>query len=140
MDQFSALTVEGVGMKQVGTATIASAVAAAVLSTLVNSAEGAFDLSGVALNLVQIGGPTALGAAAANVVYGPTLPSNGKGGVNYDLSSYAVRGAISGATATAVLMYAGALPVVFDSQTFAFAGLVAAATAIGDAFTLLQLF
>ncbi len=137
---FSAITVEGMGMKNVGTATLASAVASAILSTLVNTAEGAFDVNTLALNLVQIGGPTALGAAAANIVYGPTLPSNGKGGVDYDLSSYAVRGAISGATATAVLMYAGALPVVFDSQTLAFAGLVAAATAIGDAFTLLQLF
>ncbi len=127
-------------MKAIGTATIASAVAAAVLSSLVNSAEGGFNMGEVALNLVQIGGPTALGAAVANITYGPTLPSNGKGGVDYDWQSYLVRGAISGAAATAVLMYAGALPVVFDSQTLAFAGLVAGATAIGDAFTLLRLF
>ncbi len=127
----SQITVSGAATKHVGVATIAAAVSAVVLSSFVETAEA----STPALTLIQLGGPVALGAAVANILYYPVQDPQSR----HQLTSYVIRGAIAGATATAILMYAGAMPVAFDTQTLAFVGLVAGATAIGDAVAVLDL-
>ncbi len=115
-------TIAGAAFAQSGKASLGAAAAAVILSSFVEAAEA----SSPALTLIQLGGPVALGAAVANLFYPPaTTP--------HQLPRYLYRGAIAGATATAILMYAGALPVAFDVQTLAFVGLVAGSTAIGDA-------
>ena len=123
------ITVSGKAITQAGVATIAAAVASVILSSFVEAAES----SSPALTLIQLGGPVALGAAVANIIIAPAS------GPNAQLPNYLYRGAIAGAVATAVLMYAGALPVAFDMQTLAFVGLVASSTAIGDAIAVLHL-
>ena len=113
----------GSAWKEGSKAVLYAALANSLLSELVNSAEG-LSLTGVAQNLVQVGGPTALGALVAYYAY-PVK-------TNKTLTDYIYRGAIAGTTATAVLFYAGAMPVAADVQTLSFIALVGGATALGE--------
>ena len=106
-----------------GKAILTASIGVAVLSELATASEGA-SVGGVVQQLVQVGGPTAIGAAAA-FAFKPISQSESKS----DFLQVAV---LSGGVATAVLIYAGVMPAQLDVQTLSFVALVGGAVAASN--------
>lgn len=112
-----------VSKKQTGKAILTAAVGVAVLSELATASEGA-SVGGVVQQLVQVGGPTAIGAAAAFTLLPITSGEPSK--------QYLQVALISGGVATAVLIYAGVMPAQLDVQTLSFVALVGGSVAASN--------
>lgn len=74
-------------------------------------------------SVIQIGGPTALGALAANVIVPVKVASDLK------YTKLAMRGALAGGVACGVLVLSGGLPMQVDAQLLSLAAVVGGAVA-----------
>lgn len=117
-------TVMDLALGKAGQVMLVAAAGVSIISELVNSAEGG-SLTGVVQNLVQVGGPCALGAAASYAIYKPDNTSK-------DVKHWIYRGALAGGIATGVLIYSGAMPPVLDVATLSFVALVGGATVLSE--------
>lgn len=112
--------------KQGAEAVLFAGLSGTAFAVLVSGAE----VSGVetiAQQFLQVGAPSMLGAAVA-VIVGKPFKTGNKTPLDY-----LMRGAIAGAAGTIVLIAAGALPAVFDTQLVTFVGLVGASAIVGEA-------
>lgn len=105
---------------------LASAASGVVISLAVEGGEGLGSIESMAQQIITVGGPIALGAAVAGVVYPPELHQTGA------LERYLKRGVVAGGVATAVAMYAGLMPALLDLQTVSFVAVVAGSVYLGD--------
>lgn len=100
---------------------LSSVAAGLVITQFVLEAE-----TGVAENLVMVGGPILVGGLVANY-----LTSYARTGPEY-YGEYLQQGLIAGAAGAAALMIAGVLPVELSADVLSTVGLVGSSVIIGD--------
>ena len=113
--------------KDYSTAVLVAVGATSLVQTLVTG-EAGFSGESFMQSVVQIGGPTAVGALVANMIttFEPSVTQD----INY--KKLAPRAAIAGGVACGVLILSGALPMQVDTQLISLAALVGLGTAAGD--------
>jgi len=125
MGGHSGQTVLSVISKQTSAAVLTAVGVTSLVQTLVTG-EAGVGAESLMQSVVQIGGPTALGALAANTI----VPLRDSSDLRFE--KLAMRGAIAGGVACGVLILAGALPMQVDAQLLSLAGLVGLGAAAGD--------
>lgn len=112
--------------KQTGAQILGAAMVASVAAELL-SGEGEFNISGYMTQMLQVGGPVAVGAAVAALIGGGFKP-----GADDLMGRYLRRGAVTAVVATGISMYAGILPQTFDMATLNFGAVVIGSVYITD--------